>query len=139
MYISISIPKNNVFVRNGLNLLMDFPIDALTATFGGEIEVFTPWGKIKTVIPSGTYTGSTKTIQGHGIHTSSKDSCWEMLPCALQEDTINFELQRPIKEELYELFKPFGHINTVLGNARLGEVFVVGLDGSIQLKLQGKK
>lgn len=73
MYISISIPKNNVFIRNGLNLLMDFPIDALTATFGGEIEVFTPWGKIKTVIPAGTYTGSTKTIQGHGIHTSSKN------------------------------------------------------------------
>lgn len=32
-------------------------------------------------------------------------------PCALQENTLNFELQRPITEELYELFKPFGFIN----------------------------
>ena len=59
-------------------------------------------------------------------------------PCALQENTLNFELQRPITEELYELFKPFGYINKSLGNERLGEVYVVGKDGTLQLKLQGK-
>lgn len=59
-------------------------------------------------------------------------------PCALQENTLNFELQRPIGEELYELFKPFGYINKSLGNERLGEVYVVGKDGTLQLKLQGK-
>ena len=59
-------------------------------------------------------------------------------PCALQENTLNFELQRPISEELYELFKPFGYINKSLGNERLGEVYVVGKDGTLQLKLQGK-
>ncbi len=59
-------------------------------------------------------------------------------PCALQENTLNFELQRPITEELYELFKPFGFINKSIGNERLGEVYVVGKDGSFQLKLQGK-
>lgn len=59
-------------------------------------------------------------------------------PCALQENTLNFELQRPITEELYELFKPFGYINESLGNERLGEVYIIGKDGSLQLKLQGK-
>ena len=42
-------------------------------------------------------------------------------PCALQENTLNFELQRPITEELYELFKPFGFINKSIGNERLGD------------------
>ena len=59
-------------------------------------------------------------------------------PCALQENTINFELQKPITEELYELFKPFGHLNFSLGNQRLGEVYVLGSDGTIHLKLQGR-
>ena len=59
-------------------------------------------------------------------------------PCALQENTLNFELQRPITEELYELFKPFGYINYDIGNARLGEVYVLDKNGTLLLKLQGK-
>ena len=74
---------------------------------------------------------------GEGVEYS-KTSVLTFEPCALQEDTINFELQRPITEELYELFKPFGYINKLLGNARLGEVYVIGKDGSMQLKLQGR-
>jgi len=82
--------------------------------------------------------GNWKARQGGTGIEYSKMSVLTFEPCALQEDTINFELQRPITEELYELFKPFGYINTSLGNARLGEVYVVGADGSMQLKLQGK-
>ena len=68
----------------------------------------------------------------------AKTSLLTFEPCALQENTLNFELQRPITEELYELFKPFGYINTALGNPRLGEVYVIGLDRSMHLKLAGK-
>ena len=60
------------------------------------------------------------------------------MPCAMQENTLNFELQRPITEELYELFKPFGYINKSLGNERIGEIYIVGKDGNLHLKLQGK-
>ena len=70
---------------------------------------------------------------GFGLCT---DLCFDFEPCALQENTLNFELQKPITEELYELFKPFGYINKSLGNERLGEVYVVGKDGTLQLKLQ---
>lgn len=34
----------------------------------------------------------------------------------------NYELQKPIETELYELFRPFGYLNYELGNERLGEV-----------------
>ena len=74
---------------------------------------------------------------GNGLEYS-QTSVLTFKPCALQENTMNFELQRPISEGFYELFKPFGHINKALGNERLGEVFVVGMDGNLQLKFQGK-
>lgn len=59
-------------------------------------------------------------------------------PCALQENTLNFDLQRPITEELYELFKPFGQLNREIGNSRLGEVYVTDEAGKLLLKLQGR-
>lgn len=59
-------------------------------------------------------------------------------PCALQENTLNFDLQRPITEELYELFKPFGLLNKEIGNARLGEIYITDNNGKLLLKLQGK-
>ena len=59
-------------------------------------------------------------------------------PCATEEKAFNYELQRPITEELYELFKPFGYINKDLGNKRLGEVFVLNKAGKVVLILQGR-
>lgn len=82
--------------------------------------------------------GKWKARQGGNGLEYSQTSVLTFKPCALQENTMNFELQRPISEGFYELFKPFGHINKALGNERLGEVFVVGMDGNLQLKFQGK-
>ena len=59
-------------------------------------------------------------------------------PCATDENAFNYELQRPISEELYELFKPFGYINTELGNKRLGEIYIVDRTGKVVLILQGR-
>lgn len=82
--------------------------------------------------------GKWKARQGGNGIEYAKTSVLTFEPCAMQENTLNFELQRPITEELYELFKPFGYINKTLGNERLGEVYVVGKDGNLHLKLQGK-
>jgi phosphoadenosine phosphosulfate reductase len=82
--------------------------------------------------------GKWKARQGGDGVEYAKTSVLTFEPCALQENTINFELQKPISEELYELFKPFGYLNYSLGNKRLGEVYVVDKDGTLLLKLQGK-
>ena len=82
--------------------------------------------------------GKWKARQGGNGLEYAQTSVVTVEPCALQEDTINFELQRPITEELYELFKPFGYINKALGNERLGEVYVTTKSGELLLKLQGK-
>lgn len=82
--------------------------------------------------------GKWKARQGGNGLAYAQKSVVEFKPCALEEDTFNYDLQKPISEELYELFKPFGEINRDIGNKRLNEVYIVGRNGQMQLKLQGR-
>lgn len=74
---------------------------------------------------------------GNGVEYARK-SVVSFEPCATQENTFNYELQRPIENGLYELFRPFGYLNFDLGNERLGEVYVMDKRGIPVLKLQGR-
>jgi phosphoadenosine phosphosulfate reductase len=74
---------------------------------------------------------------GNGVAYAQK-SIVSFKPCATEENAFNYELQRPITEELYGLFRPFGFLNFDMGNTRLGEVFVLNRKGVIVLKLQGR-
>lgn len=75
---------------------------------------------------------------GNGLDIAKK-SIVSFEPCATTDNAFNYELQRPITEEFYELFKPFGYINMELGNKRLGEVYVLDKAGNVVLVLQGKQ
>ena len=69
----------------------------------------------------------------------SKNAVVSFAPCALEENTYNFALSKPIDESLYTLFKPFGILDFNIGNKRLGEVYV--LDRKTKqplLKLRGR-
>lgn len=75
---------------------------------------------------------------GNGLHYSSNAKL-SFKPCVLEENAYNFDLNKPIDENLYELFKPFGLLDFNIGNKRLGEVYV--LDKKTKepiLKLTGK-
>ncbi len=82
--------------------------------------------------------GNWKARQGGNGMEYANTSVVTFEPCATMENTINFELQKPVTEDLYELFKPFGYINKTLGNPRIGEVFVTDKGGKLQLRLQGR-
>lgn len=75
---------------------------------------------------------------GNGVEMAQK-SVISFTPCATEENSFNYELQRPITDEFYELFKPFGWLDFTLGNPRLGEVYVKDRGGNLLLKLQGRK
>jgi len=74
---------------------------------------------------------------GNGLKIAQK-SIVTFEPCATDEQSFNYKVQRPITEELYELFKPFGYINKDLGNKRLGEVYILDKKGTVVLVLQGR-
>ena len=76
---------------------------------------------------------------GNGLNYSS-NAILSFKPCVLEENTYNFELNKLIDDNLYELFKPFGIIDFNIGNKRIGEVYI--LDKKTKepiLKLRGKK
>lgn len=74
---------------------------------------------------------------GNGVAYAQK-SVVAFEPCALEENAFNYELQRPISVEMYELFKPFGTLEFEMGNSRLGEVYVLNAKGEVLLKVQGR-
>ena len=82
--------------------------------------------------------GKWKARQGGNGVDYAKKTAVSFEPCALEENAFNYELQRPISEQLYELFKPFGYLIFEFGNKRLGEVYVTRKDGRLVLKLQGR-
>ncbi|MCB2291335.1 phosphoadenosine phosphosulfate reductase family protein [Clostridium sp. CS001] len=82
--------------------------------------------------------GSWKARQGGNGVEFSKNSFISFKPCAIEENSFNYELKRSISEDLYELFKPFGKISKEMGNERLGEVFVLDNQNNPIIRLQGK-
>ena len=82
--------------------------------------------------------GGWKARQGGNGLAAAQTSVVLFEPCATDERAFNYDLQRPITGELYELFKPFGYINKELGNKRLGEVYVMNKAGKVVLILQGR-
>lgn len=82
--------------------------------------------------------GGWKARQGGNGLDVAKKSIVSFEPCATEDDSFNYDLQRPISEELYELFKPFGYLDFDLGNKRLGEVFVKNKAGEVVLVLKGR-
>lgn len=82
--------------------------------------------------------GSWKARQGgNGVEYSSNIFV-SFKPCANENESFNYELNKPITEELYEFFKPFGWINKEMGNERLGQVYIVDRIGNPIMRLQGK-
>ena len=85
-------------------------------------------------------TGKWKARQGGNGLEYSRNTFVNFKPCAFEEDAYNFDLPRPISDDLYTLFKPFGKLNFEMGNKRLNEVYVLDrrTDTPI-LKLSGRK
>lgn len=83
--------------------------------------------------------GGWKARSGGAGLDRSKNVVIDFKPCATDESSFNYELNRPITDELYELFKPFGLLNFDMGNKRLGEVYVLDFKTHEPLlRLQGR-
>lgn len=75
---------------------------------------------------------------GAGVELS-KNVAIAFKPCATDESSFNYELNKPITKQIYEFFKPFGLLNFEMGNKRLGEVFILDYKTKQPIiKLQGR-
>lgn len=82
--------------------------------------------------------GAWKAKQGGDGIEYGKKQIVSFEPCATEENTFNYELQKPIDQNLFELFKPFGELNYDLGNSRLNEVYVLDRNKKPIIKFQAK-
>lgn len=82
--------------------------------------------------------GAWKAKQGGDGISYGKKQVVSFEPCATEENVFNYDLQKPIDSNLYELFKPFGELNFDLGNKRLNEVYILDRKKRVIMKLQGK-
>ena len=83
--------------------------------------------------------GNWKARQGGNGLEHSKNVIVEFKPCVLDESSVNFELSRPISEDLYTFFRPFGKIDFMLGNKRLNEAYILDRHTNMPImKLSGK-
>jgi len=84
--------------------------------------------------------GGWKARQGGAGLELSKNVNVSFKPCATDENSFNYSLNKPIDDTLYELFKPFGKLNFEMGNSRLGEVYILNPKTQMPImKLKGKK
>lgn len=83
--------------------------------------------------------GEWKKRQGGNGLDISKKSVVSFKPCALEENTYNFDLTKPISNDLYKFFIPFGKINTEIGRKVLNEVYILDKKTNMPiLRLSGR-
>ena len=67
LYVVVHVREHEIFERQGEDLTCDIPIKFTLAAIGGTIDVPTLNGKASLKIPSGTQSGTTFRLRGHGM------------------------------------------------------------------------
>ncbi|HIL42651.1 MAG TPA: molecular chaperone DnaJ [Gammaproteobacteria bacterium] len=67
LYVQVHVKEHSIFQREDNDLYCEVPIDFVTATLGGSIEVPTLETKLKIKVPAGTQTGKLFRLKGKGI------------------------------------------------------------------------
>ncbi|SHE65214.1 molecular chaperone DnaJ [Seinonella peptonophila] len=67
LYVKVQVKKNEIFNRDGDDLVCEIPISYAQAALGDEVVVPTLNGRIKMKVPAGTQTGREFRIHGKGV------------------------------------------------------------------------
>ena len=67
LYVFITVRPNEIFQRNGNDLMCEVPIPFTAAVLGGVVEVPTITGKAKMRVPAGTQSGTVLRLKGKGV------------------------------------------------------------------------
>ncbi len=99
LYVLVQVKKHKIFERNDDDLLCTVPIDIITASLGGELEVPTLDGRVNLKIPAGTQTDKVFRMRGKGVKPVRNSSAGDLL-CRIQ-----IEVPVNLTNEQKELFE----------------------------------
>lgn len=99
LYIYISVRENDLFKRDGRNILLDLPISITQAALGAMIKVPTIWGEEELSIPPGTQNNRQFVIRHKGVELSGARGD--------QIVTINVKIPTAINQKQKEILEEF--------------------------------
>ncbi len=99
LYVMVQVKKHSIFERDDDDLLCTMPIDIITASLGGELEVPTLTGKVNLKIPAGTQADKVFRMRNMGIKPVRKNSTGDLLCRVRVEVPINLTSEQ---KELFE-------------------------------------
>lgn len=67
LYVLLGVRDSDIFVRDGLDLVVNIPISPATAALGGTVSVPTPQGEAQIKVPAGTPNGKVFRLRGKGV------------------------------------------------------------------------
>ncbi len=101
LYVQIRVLQHEIFERDGANLLCNVPINMITASLGGELEVPTLDGRVKLKIPAGTQNGKLFRLRGKGVKPVRGGAVGDLM-CEIRVETpVNLNAEQ--KELLQRL------------------------------------
>ena len=67
LYVVVNVRESDIFMRDGLDLMVDVPVSPITAAVGGAVDVPTPDGIANLKLPAGTPNGKLFRMRGKGM------------------------------------------------------------------------
>ena len=67
LYVVVRVRDSEIFMRDGLDLMVDVPVSPVTAAVGGAVDVPTPEGVANLKLPAGTPNGKLFRLRGKGM------------------------------------------------------------------------
>ncbi|MEM7209479.1 MAG: molecular chaperone DnaJ [Pseudomonadota bacterium] len=105
LYVQIHVKPHEIFERDNADLLCAVPINIVTASLGGELEVPTLNGRVKLKIPPGTQSEKVFRLRGKGIRPVRGGAIGDLLCKVKVETPVNLtSSQKKLFEELGDSF-----------------------------------
>ena len=101
LILNVRVRSHKLFVRQGYDILCDYPISFVQATLGAEVQVPTIDGKVSYSIPEGTQSGTVFRLKGKGVQRLNSTQRGD------QYVTIKVEIPKGLSESQKDLLRQF--------------------------------
>lgn len=102
LYVNVLVREHSIFTREGTDLYSEVPIDFVTATLGGELEVPTLEGRVVLKIPPETQSGKMFRLRGKGVKSVRGGAVGDLICRVTIETPVNLTRQQK------DLLRSFG-------------------------------
>lgn len=101
LILNIRVRNHKLFIRQGYDILCDYPVSFVQATLGAEVQVPTIDGKVSYTIPEGTQPGTVFRLKGKGVPKLNSNQRGD------QYVTLKVEIPKGLNEKQKDILRNF--------------------------------